>query len=274
MSSFNTPSTSILKQRQTCIKRDSVLAILCLAITSRTVKTKTHCRSAWKSRVSIRELKHSWRTFRQIRNIRVMIPCSWENKRPWFTAQTRRAHSWFCQINTGPMQFLALAKETWRAASWVKWIWIQIWNTRTLRVRSLQLQDSSIQAVLRVDMHRPKPKQAVSQMHQAQMLEVQTESLFLKDICRWWTMRAIIRIKIATTITGDKAKRTPFSAPPLAAAKAPLNPRQDLNSTPCSTVAAILATHIKVRAPNQVKPHHRLTKTPIYLLHRSSSKKA
>lgn len=203
-----------------------------------------------------------------------MILCLWENKKPWRMAPTHRGHSWCCRINMDPIRFSALGKETWRAASWVRWIWIQIWNTRTLRARSLRLRDWSIQAVLRADMHMPKPKQAASKMRRARMLVVQTESLFLIDICKWSTMKAIFSIKIVTTTMEDTAQRTLSSELPPAAAKAPSNQKQDQNSTPCSMVVAIQAIHIKVRAPNQAKQHHKLTKTPIYQSPRSFNKKA
>ena len=273
MTIFNTLSTSILKQRQTCIKRGSVLAISCQATTFPKVITKILCRSAWKNKVSTKEPRHSWRTSLQIHNIKVMILCSWENKKLWQTAPTRRGHSWFCRINMDQIQFSALAKETWRAASWVKWIWIQIWSTQTPRARSLRLRDWSIQAVLRADIHMPKPKQVASKMRQARMLVVQTESLFLIDICKWLTMKATFSIKIVTTTMEDTARRTLSSEQPPAAAKAPSNQKQDQNSTPCSMVVAIQATHIKVQAPNQAKPHHKLTKTPIYQSPRSFNKK-
>jgi len=269
---FNMLSTSTLKQ-QTCIKRDWALVISCQAIILHKVTIKIRCHSAWRNRVSIRGPRHSWRTFLRIHNIRVMIPCWWGNKKPWPTAPTHRDHSWFCQINMDQMQFWAPAKETWRAANWVKWIWIQIWNTQTPRARSPRLRDWSIQAVLRADMHMPKPKPAVSNMRRARMLVAQTESRFLIDICKWSIMIAIFSIKIATTTTEDTAQRTLFLELPPAAAKAPSNQRQDQNSTPCSMVA-IQVTHIKVQAPNQVKLHPRLTKTPIYQLRRSSNKKA
>jgi hypothetical protein len=150
------------------------------------VRTKTLFLSAWRSRAFIKELKRSSRTIHKAHNIKDMTQWWWENKirlleEALCMEGPRRIC--YCRTNINLSRRRTLLKWMAQAARQIRWIWTKFRNIRTLRVKSLQHLDWSIQAAHKEDTAMLKQKAATSKT--APMLVAAIGFLSLNDMFKW-----------------------------------------------------------------------------------------
>lgn len=150
------------------------------------VRTKTLSPSAWRSRVSIKELKLSSRIIHKAHNIKDMTRWWWENRTQLLEealCMEGLRRICYCRINIHLSRWRTLLKWMAQAAKQIRWMWTKIRNIQTPRVKSLQHLDWSIQAVLKEDTAMLKQKAATSKT--APMLVAAIGFLYLNGMFKW-----------------------------------------------------------------------------------------